>query len=318
MVEIALPFAFGGPVLGPLAAVWALLAAATGGVRLFGHRLSERLARELGDRVRGWWWIVGLLSPALLAGPKASILFVAAVSALAFREFHAIVPIRRADRVLLGLAYLAIPAQYALVWTGWYGLFAIFLPVYGFAVLAASAVAAGETRGFIRAASTLQWALMLTVYNVSHLAFLAVLPLAQPAAAGGVGLLFFVAVLIQANDVAQYVWGRCLGRHKIVPRVSPGKTWEGFLGGLGTTALLAVALAPWLTPFATPAAFGLGAMLAALGFAGDVTLSAVKRDLGLKDTGTLLPGHGGILDRVDSLVLAAPVAFHVIRFFYGA
>jgi phosphatidate cytidylyltransferase len=159
---------------------------------------------------------------------------------------------------------------------------------------------------------------MLTVYNLSHLAFLVVLPLKEVAPAGGLGLLLFVVLVVQFNDVAQYLWGRLLGHRRITPSVSPGKTWGGFLGGLATSAVLALAIAPWLTPFGPAAALAMGALLATLGFFGDVTLSAVKRDLGLKDTGSALPGHGGLLDRLDSLTLAAPVGFHLIRYFYGA
>ena len=306
------------PLAGALSLVWGVLLSATGAVALIARRCSDGLARELKARTRTWWWIIALVTATLALGEKATILFVAGLSFFAFREFHAVVPIRRADRALLGLAYLAIPIQYGLVWTVWYGLFAVFVPVYAFALIAMSTVVAGETRGFIRANATLHWALMLTVYNLSHLAFLVVLPLQQTPPAGGLGLLLFLLVVVQFNDVAQYVWGRLFGRRRITPLVSPGKTWEGFLGGLATTAALSVALAPWLTPFGPAAALLLGGLLAALGFFGDVTLSAVKRDLGIKDTGAGLPGHGGILDRLDSLTLSAPIAFHVIRYFYGA
>lgn len=301
------------PLLWPLAAVWGLLLAATAAVVA-----TVRRGGELQARTRTWWWILALVSLALLLGEKAAILLVAACSYLAFREFHSIVPIRRADRVVLALAYLAIPVQYWLVWTGWYGLFAVFVPVYAVAVLAAAAVLVGETRGFIRASATLVWALLLTVYNLSHLAFLAVLPLAEPAPAGGLGLLLFVLLLVQFNDVAQFVWGRLLGGPAIVPRVSPGKTWAGFLGGAASTAALALLAAPWLTPFAWAPAAALGLLLAVAGFLGDVLLSAIKRDLGVKDSGSTLPGHGGVLDRLDSLTLAAPLGFHLIRWFYGA
>jgi phosphatidate cytidylyltransferase len=306
------------PLAAALSLTWGLLISATGAVTVLARRSSAGLAQELKDRTRTWWWIIGLVTAALAAGEKATILFVATLSFLAFRELHSVVPIRRADRALLGLAYLAIPVQYWLVWTGWYGLFAVFVPVYAFALLSMSAVVGGETRGFIRANATLHWALMLTVYNLSHLAFLVILPLEQAAPAGGLGLLFFVLALVQFNDVAQYVWGRLLGWRLITPSVSPSKTWEGFVGALATTAILAVAIAPVLTPLTPPAALLIGALLAALGFFGDVTLSAVKRDLGIKDTGVALPGHGGILDRLDSLTLAAPIGFHVIRYFYGA
>lgn len=300
-----------------LGSVWAALVAASGVVAVLVRRRGARAA-ELAARTRTWWSIVALVSAALVLGEEATILLVAVLSFMAFREYHAMVPIRRADRALLGLAYLAIPVQYLFVATGAYGMFAIFVPVYAFALLSVAATLMGETRGFIRANGQLLWALMLTVYNLGHLAFLVVLPLDAAAPAGGIGLLLFVLVLVQANDVAQYVWGRLLGTRPIVPRVSPGKTWAGFLGGVVTTGALAVLIAPWLTPFAPHHALGLGLLLAMAGFAGDIVLSAVKRDLGLKDTGTLLPGHGGILDRLDSLVIAAPLGFHAIRHLYGA
>jgi phosphatidate cytidylyltransferase len=226
--------------------------------------------------------------------------------------------VRPADRVILALAYLAIPVQYCFVWTQWYGMFSIFVPVYAVTLLTAATVLVGETRGFIRSNATLHWALLLTVYNISHLGFLVVLPLEHAVPAGGLGLLLFVLVAVQFNDVAQFVWGRLFGRARIVPTVSPGKTWEGFIGGAATSMLLAVVIAPSLTPFSPVAAAAIGLALAVCGFLGDVTLSAVKRDLGLKDIGMALRGHGGILDRVDSLTLAAPIGFHIIRYFYGA
>jgi phosphatidate cytidylyltransferase len=255
---------------------------------------------------------------AIALGVWTSILWVALLSFLAFRELHSIVPIRRADRVLLGAAYLAIPVQYCWVWMVWYPMFSIFVPVYACTVLTVAAVCVGETRGFIRANASLQWALLLTVYNLSHLAFLTVLPLKHPPPAGGPGMLLFVLVIVQLNDVAQFIWGRLLGRRRIVPAVSPSKTWAGFLGGVASSMLVAVLMAPRLTPFAPGAAAALGALLAVCGFLGDITLSAVKRDLGLKDTGSSLKGHGGVLDRLDSFTLAAPIGFHVIRYFYGS
>lgn len=306
------------PLLWPLAGLWGLLVTASGAVALVAQRCPRRLAAELLARTRTWWWIAALVSLTLLLGEGPAILLVAACSFLAFRELHSILPARPADRALLALAYLAIPIQYGLIWSGWYGLFAIFVPVYAVAVLAAAAVLLGETRGFIRASATLAWALLLTVYNLSHLAFLVVLPLAEPAPAGGLGLLLFFLLAVQLNDVAQFVWGRLLGGPAIVPRVSPGKTWSGFLGGAATTAALSALVAPWLTPLAWAPAAAFGLLLAAAGFLGDLLLSAIKRDLGIKDTGGALPGHGGLLDRLDSLTLAAPLGFHLLRWLYGA
>jgi phosphatidate cytidylyltransferase len=306
------------PLASTLGAIWVFLLAATVFVHAaFRPPLTSR-GVELRDRVRTWWWIVAIVTATIAAGPATAILLVAALSFLAFREFHSVVPVRPADRVILGLAYVAIPVQYYFVWTQWYGMFSIFVPVYAVTLLTAATVFVGETRGFIRSNATLHWALLLTVYNLSHLAFLVVLPLERSTAAGGLGLLLFALVVVQFNDVAQFVWGRLAGRTPIVPAVSPGKTWEGFLGGAATSVLLATVLAPNLTPFSLPAAALIGLALAVCGFVGDVTLSAVKRDLGIKNTGASLRGHGGFLDRLDSLTLAAPIGFHIVRYFYGA
>jgi phosphatidate cytidylyltransferase len=306
------------PLAPAFAAIWTFLLAATAiAYAAFRPPLTD-LGVELRDRVHTWWRIIAIVTAAFAAGATAAILFVAALSFLAFRELHSVVPVRPADRVILGLAYVAIPVQYCFVWTQWYGMFSIFVPVYAFSLLTVATVFAGETRGFIRANATLHWALLLTVYNISHLGFLIVLPLEHPTATGGLGLLLFVLIVVQFNDVSQFVWGRLFGRTRIVPMVSPGKTWEGFLGGASTSTLLAILIAPGLTPFDPLAAALIGLALSVCGFLGDVTLSAVKRDLGLKDTGSALRGHGGILDRLDSLTLTAPIGFHVIRYFYGA
>ena len=300
-----------------LAAIWTLLAGATAMVAVM-VRCGARNAGELAARVRTWWWIVGAVSVALVGGPLATAILFAGVSLLALREYLAIVPARGADRGAIVLALLAVPAQYLLVLDGWYGLFTIFIPVFMTAAIAIRLAFAGETAGFLRATAVLQWGLVLTVYNLSHLAFLARLDTAPALPAGGAGLLLFLLVVVQSNDVAQYVWGRLLGRRRITPTVSPNKTWAGFLGGTATTIAVAALLAPWLTPFPFWQALVAGAGLAALGFAGDITVSAVKRDLGLKDTGAMLPGHGGLLDRLDSLVFAGPVFFHAVRTAYGA
>ena len=168
-------------------------------------------------------------------------------------------------------------------------MFAIFIPVYVTAAIAFRLVLAGETKGFIRSAATLQWGLFLTVYNLSHLAFLMVLDVAAPLPAGGAGLLLFVLIVVEFNDVAQFTFGRLFGRHAIAPAVSPRKTWEGFLGGIAMSAAVGVLLAPWLTPFGLVEGALVAAGLAGLGFVGDVTVSAVKRDLGIKDSGRCFP-----------------------------
>jgi phosphatidate cytidylyltransferase len=152
-------------------------------------------------------------------------------------------------------------------------------------------------------------------------------------ASGGAGWFVYLILLTQFSDIAQALWGRALGRRKITPAVSPGKTWEGFLLGAASTQVMAVVLALPLTPLASGISLGYGddrtsipylpALLAGLivslgGFVGDLNMSAFKRDLGVKDSGTLLPGQGGILDRVDSLTFTAPLFFYFVVALYGA
>jgi phosphatidate cytidylyltransferase len=235
-----------------------------------------------------------------------------------------------AMRVWWRLAYLAVPIHYLFillasgagpesfgpVWT--------FIPVWVFFIMLVRLVVTGQTHGFLETAGITFVGLMLIVFLLSHAVLLLALKDSANPVAGGVGLFLYLVVLTEGNDIAQALWGRQLGRHKITPRVSPGKTWEGFLLGAATTVALACLLAPYLTPYAaTPyfvagvelnvpylPALATGAMIAVGGFLGDITMSAAKRDAGVKDTGTLLPGQGGVLDRVDSLMFTAPLFFY--------
>lgn len=272
--------------------------------------------RELKARIGSWWAMVALLIVALALGRTVMIVLLAFVSYLALKEYLTIIPTRKADRVVLLVAYLAVPVQYYWVGIAWYGMFVIFIPVYMFLILPAAMVLRGETQGFLKAAGTLHWGLMTSVFAVSHAAYLLAMPPANAPLGMGAGLLVFLLIATEFNDVAQFVSGKLIGRRKITPRVSPNKTVGGFLGGLVATTLLSAALAPILTPIGAWQAAVIGALLATAGFFGDIVMSAVKRDLGIKDTGTMLPGHGGILDRIDSLVFTAPIFFHAVRYFY--
>lgn len=154
---------------------------------------------------------------------------------------------------------------------------------------------------------------MLTVFCLSHTAYLLVLPEKNPAA-GSMGLVIFLLFMTQFNDVSQYVWGKTLGSRQIIPKVSPNKTWEGFLGGVTTITLVSGFVAPLLTPLSFVLGLLAGLMIGVSGFIGDVVISSVKRDLEIKDSGNLIPGHGGILDRFDSLIFTSPVFFHYIYY----
>jgi phosphatidate cytidylyltransferase len=308
-------------VLWALGGVFAALAVATIVTVLLRRFQPERDWTELGQRIASWWVMAAVFTAAILLSRLASIAFLGFVSFLALKEYLSIIPTRRADRGVLLWAYLAIPIQYYWVATEWYGMFIIFVPVYMFLFLPLPMLIIGRTEGFLRAVGTLHWGLMTTVFAISHMAYLLVLPGSEVTrgdgmAAGGAGLLLYLVVLTQFNDVAQYVWGRLFGRSRVIPRISPNKTWAGLIGGFATTVLLAAALAPYLTPFRPRDAYVAGAIIGAAGFVGDITISALKRDLGVKDTGSLVPGHGGILDRIDSLTYTAPLFFHFARYFY--
>ncbi len=269
----------------------------------------DRNYLELRQRVSSWWWMIGIIFVCLGLGFKATVIFFGVVSFLALKEFFSIVPLRQVDRRVIFWVYLTIPLQYYWAFIGWHTMFLIFVPVYLFLFIPMKMVLIGETEGFIRSAGVLHWGVMLTVFCISHLAALAALPVYNPQA-GTMGLILFILFLTQFNDVMQYVSGKQFGKHKIIPKVSPNKTWEGFIGGLTCTALLATLLGQFLTPMPWYFCLMSGVLISMMGFIGDVVISSVKRDLAIKDSGQLIPGHGGILDRIDSLTFTAPLFFH--------
>lgn len=268
---------------------------------------------ELRQRTLSWWWMIAIIFSVLILGQSIAIIFFGFLSFLALKEFLSIVPTRHCDRRVIFWAYLSIPLQYYWVSMGWYGMFIIFIPVYIFLLLPMRMVLLGEVKGFIHSAGILHWATMLTVFCISHIAYLLVLPVQNPAA-GFIGPVLFLLFMTQFNDVCQYFWGKLLGKRKIIPKVSPNKTWEGFIGGLLTVTLCSALLAPLLTPLSIGEGMIAGALISASGFIGDVVISSVKRDLEIKDCGNLIPGHGGILDRMDSLIYTAPLFFHFLYY----
>lgn len=297
-----------------LAVIFALLLVATTINGLLVLLRPGKNWRELTLRIRSWWVIIVLFSLALISPNWLALTFFALVSFMALKEFLTLAQYRQSDRMPLLWMFIAIPINYWLIGTDWYGMFVVFIPVYVFLFLPARMVIAGDTKGFLRTVSQLHWGLMTTVFAFSHVAFLLILP-ANDHQTGALLVLFLVG-LTEFNDIAQYLWGKSFGRIRVTPTVSPNKTLAGLLGGVLTTAVTAMILGPLLTPFSWPMALLAGGIIGITGFFGDVVMSAIKRDIGVKDSGTLLPGHGGILDRLDSLIFTAPVFFHFIRYFY--
>lgn len=303
------------PLLWGLGGVFAALALGTLAGWLLPALRPAKDYSNLKARVASWWVMAVLIAGALLTGWQAVTALFAVISFIGLREFLSLAPTRREDRPVLLAAYLAVPVSYAIIAADQYVLFLVFVPVWMFLLLPFLMAVAGQTRGYLSTAASLQWGLITCVYNLGYAAFLMRTPPAEAPQAGPAGLVFFLLVATEANDVLQYVTGKLFGRRRIMPSVSPNKTWEGFLGGWILTAALIWFVGPLFTPL-----HGLGLALLAFGlplagFAGDVTMSAIKRDLGVKDTSHLIPGHGGLLDRADSLTFTAPVYFHALAFF---
>lgn len=269
---------------------------------------------ELQQRVNSWWVIICLFALAMLSPKGLALVFFGFISFLALKEYLTLAPTRRSDSMPLLWLYAAIPLQYLWVDMAWYGMFIIFIPVYVFLFLPARMVIAGDTKGFLHSASIMHWGMMTTVFALSHVAYLMTLPGAD--ASAGALLVIFLVALTELNDIAQYLWGKSLGRIRVTPNVSPNKTLAGLLGGIFTTTLLAVIFGPLMTQMDHLHSFAAGLILGVSGFCGDVVMSAIKRDFGVKDSGKLLPGHGGILDRLDSLIYTAPLFFHFYYYFY--
>ena len=302
-----------------------LLAATAAGWVLRARVKSEagrRTVDNLNARTRAWWVMAGVLGAALAAGPGWVAVLFAFVSFLALREMITLTPTRRADHHTLFWAFFVmVPVQYALVHAERYGLYTIFVPVYCFLFLAVRSTLTGDYKDYLRRTAQIQWGVMICVYCLSHVPALMKLPLRGYGVGGGHGpggwrLVLFLVLVVQMSDVLQYVWGKMLGRRKIAPHISPNKTWEGFAGGVLTATALGAALYR-LTPFNPLQAAGMSLAIALLGFFGGIVMSAIKRDAGVKDYGHLIEGHGGMMDRVDSLAFAAPVFFHMVRYWFG-
>jgi phosphatidate cytidylyltransferase len=271
---------------------------------------------NLNARIKAWWVMVVLIGIAFLAGRAGVVILFAFCSFAALREFVTLTNVRRADHWALAAAFfIVVPIQYYLIYIERYGIYSIFIPVYAFLLMPIIAVLRGDTERFLIRIAEVQWALMICVFCASHVP--ALLSLDIPGYSGrNVLLIAFLVIVVQLSDVLQYVWGKLFGRTRIAPRLSPSKTVEGFVGGILSATLIGAALW-WITPF-SPVQAGLLAFITALmGFFGGLVMSAIKRDRGVKDWGNLIEGHGGLIDRLDSVVFSAPIFFHLVRYWWS-
>lgn len=294
-----------------------ILGVATGGYLFLAWRGVTPTLRKVGSLLQFLWTLTAVFLAALFYGRFILILYLAFISFLALKEYLSITPTRRADRRVLFFAYLGITIQLIFTGLGWYYAFIGFVPIYTLFFLPGLMVIVGETRGFLRALATLSWGMMLTVYSLGHLAYLLMLPDTVNPGPGGFGLFLFLVILTQLDDVAQFVFGKRFNQPRLRLKVTTTRTWASLIGGAGFTGLLAWSTAPLLTPFTPLQALMVGVIISASSFVGYITLSAIKMDLQLKDRGTMTPGHGGVLNRIDTLIFTAPLFFHLVLLLHG-
>lgn len=264
-------------------------------------------------RTQAWWGMVVIFTLAILIGKTGTLLLFGLMSFMALREFITLTPTRPGDhRTLFWVFFVITPLHYWYLLTDWYGMFSIFIPVYAFLFVPMRSALSGDCERFLERTAKIQWGLMICVYAVSHAPALLLLEI-KDYAGQNAKLLFWFVVIVEISDVLQYIWGKTCGKHKIAPLVSPNKTWEGLIGGGVCTVLIGTALW-WVTPFSPLRAAGMSALVVIMGFLGGLVMSAIKRDRGVKDWGQTIAGHGGVMDRIDSLSFAAPIFFHVTRY----
>ncbi len=275
------------------------------------------LVENLAARIGAWWAIAALLALAMLGGRGGVVVLFAIISFAALREFLTLTQKSRADHwALIAAFFVILPIQYFLVYMDWYRIYSVFIPVYAFLYLPVLSVIRGAPEHFLSRVGENQWGLMICVYAASHVPALLSLHLAG-FEGKGVLLIAFLVIIVQITDVLQYVFSQLWGRHPIAPALSASKTWEGFSGAVVSGAALGAGMW-WLTPFSPFATAILGAVITATGLFGALVMSAIKRDKGVRDWGQLVAGQGGFIDRLDGVVFAAPVFFHLVRYFWAS
>lgn len=320
------------PTIVLMCVVFAILAVAFGIGQLLARQpetsIHPGLVRMFTSRVRAWWLMCGIVTLAFVFGRGATVILFGLVSFWALREFITLTPTRLGDhRALFWVFFMFAPAQYVLVWLGpeYYGLYSVAIPVYGFLFVAARIALAGDYKRFLERAAKIWAGVLVCVYTLSFAPALLDLDLYTMKTAdgtwgawqanAGAGLLFYLILVAQMGDVFQFLWGQLLGRHVIAPEINANRTWEGLLGGVSSATLVGTLLW-WVTPFTYWQSACMSLVIGLMGFAGGLTMSAIKRDRGVKDYGTLVEGHAGVLDRIDSICFAAPVFFHLTRYYF--
>ncbi len=302
-------------VLAYLAIVLSLLALAGAAILILKRRLGEKL-RPVWVTYRSWLVMAPVVLGCVFLGRWAIIAGTALLSIFGFKEFARATGLYR-DWGMTGVVYLGIAAAAAAALVddpfkqapGWFGLF-LAMPVYAISLILAIPILRNQPRGQLQAEALAILGFIYLGWMFGHLGFLA-------NSDNPYGYVLYILFATELNDVAAFTFGKLLGRRPFRSNISPKKTWEGALGALAVSMAL-----PWALQFSFPR-FGplqlilTGLIVGAGGQMGDLAISVIKRDIGIKDTGAAIPGHGGILDRIDSLIFAAPLYLHMIHYFYG-
>ena len=299
-------------------------------------KVDPLIVRAFNRRLTAWFTFTAILAAALVINPTMVVALFGLVSFWALREFITMTPTRRADhRALFWSFFVFTPAQFVLVGLGedYILYFSTMIPVYASLLLPARIAFTGDHKRFLERAAKIQFGLLVCVYSLSFTPALLDMDLQvyNPDSTGeadrlqswqgsNAGLLFFFVLIVQLGDLLQFIWDKAIGRHVICPKINASKTWEGLFGGVISVGVLGAIIQAVLqvTPFYTPGAGFMAALIAFMGCCGSLTMSAIKRDRGVKDYGTLVHGHAGVLDRIDSLCFAAPVFYFVTRLFLGS
>ena len=274
---------------------------------------DSKLVKELIERTNSWWVMLLILTSVVFINREVATIGIALLSFIAFRELSSNLNLRQSDRRTLLWCYIAIPFQFMAAYTQYFDFFVIFIPIIMYLFLTLRTVTKGDVENITRSLGAIHWSIMITIFSFSHLAYILSFPQKEGFSAGNGGLILFIILITELNDILQFTSGKLFGKHKIIPTVSPNKTIEGFLGGMIFTTIAAYFLR-FLLPINADKTIILTILLCIVGFGGDITLSAIKREHNLKDMGTRIPGHGGIMDRLDSLTFTSITFFYLIRY----
>jgi phosphatidate cytidylyltransferase len=277
---------------------------------------DETLRRKRFASLRTWWILAIVWGGCLLLGHLGICLLLTVVSIVAFYEYAGLLGIRESERPAVFTAYAMAVINYFLILFNQAAVFVIFVPLGALAIISLVQILQGQSKDYIRTTGAIFWGMMTLFYGIGHAAYLFIHPAFAGGPAGPAGWFLYLMILTESNDIFQALAGRSIDadqRHLITPTLSPNKTWEGFLGGLLASLALGILLAPWLTNLnliKEPLLVGL--VVAIAGFLGDINMSGIKRDSGVKDGSQLLPGMGGLVDRIDSLTFTAPAFVYLL------